>query len=320
MRILMFGAGVIGTLYGYILAQAGNEVTHYVRRGKKASLENGVRIHLLDGRSKKPKRKTILYDLKAVEAIHPSDQYDLVIVSVRHYQLSSALATLKDTIGDTDVLIFNGNWEGFQNLDRYLPRSRFYLGFPVAGGGVTPLGLEAALLADIRLGELDGPPTPRLQRIIDLFTHAGLQVDLQSNMLHWLWVQFAINCGITAAAFDAGGPAQLLTSIPHLHAGILAGREALAVCEARGVDVKAFEDAKVFYQPPWLGAISVWLRMKTDRPARKIMETHIAIDELQRMYHDLRATGERLEIPMPVFASLRKVVDNPRIRNPLLKG
>jgi hypothetical protein len=78
--------------------------------------------------------------------------------------------------------------------------------------------------------------------------------------------------------------------------------------------------AKEFYQPAWLGAIAIWLRMKTNRPARKIMETHTAIDELQRMYHDLKATGEKLEIPMPEYTSLRKYVDNPRIRNPLLKG
>ena len=29
MKILMFGAGVIGTIYGYVLAQAGNNVTHF---------------------------------------------------------------------------------------------------------------------------------------------------------------------------------------------------------------------------------------------------------------------------------------------------
>ncbi len=39
MKILMFGAGVINTLYGYVLAQAGNDVTHYVRPGKKRMLE-----------------------------------------------------------------------------------------------------------------------------------------------------------------------------------------------------------------------------------------------------------------------------------------
>jgi ketopantoate reductase len=44
MRILMFGAGVIGTVYGYVLAQSGVDVTHYVRPGKQQSLENGICI------------------------------------------------------------------------------------------------------------------------------------------------------------------------------------------------------------------------------------------------------------------------------------
>jgi 2-dehydropantoate 2-reductase len=42
MRVLMFGTGVIGTVYGYVLAQSGVDVTHYVRPGKKQSLENGI--------------------------------------------------------------------------------------------------------------------------------------------------------------------------------------------------------------------------------------------------------------------------------------
>ena len=60
-------------------------------------------------------------------------------------------------------------------------------------------------------------------------------------------------------------------SIRALRKGILAGREALAVCRARGVDVDAFEDAKSFMAPAWLGAVAVWVMMKTNGPARKIL-------------------------------------------------
>jgi 2-dehydropantoate 2-reductase len=313
MKILMFGAGVIGTVYGYALAQAGNDVTHYVRPGKKAALEHGVHMRLLDGREKKPIDREVTYNLKVVETLSPADDYELFIVSVRHYQLESVLPLLKANLGRADLLLFNGNWAGLETVDQVFPRSKYLWGFPVAGGGYLGQKLDAALLDEIRLGEIGGSRTPRLQRISDMFEQARLKVDVQSNMLHWLWVHFAINCGIIGAAFKAGGAPELLNSISNLRKGILAGREALAVCQARGVDVRAYDDAKAFYQPAWLGAAVVWLMMKTNGLARKIMERHTAVDELQRMYHDLLQTGEQLMVPMPHYKSLQPYVDHPKM-------
>ena len=99
--------------------------------------------------------------------------------------------------------------------------------------------------------------------------------------------------------------------IAHLRKGILAGCDALAVCRARGVDVDSFEDAKSFYLPAWLGAKAVWFMMKTNLPARKIMETHTAVDETQVIYRDVLRTGEALGVSMPHFKSLKRYVDNP---------
>jgi 2-dehydropantoate 2-reductase len=315
MKILMFGTGVIGTIYGYVLAQAGNDVTHYVRAGKKQSLESGIPIQLLDARSKPPKQESILYRAKITESLSPSDHYELVIVSVRHYQLDSVLPLLKENIGDADLLLFNGKWDGLENIDKYFSRSRYLWGYPVAGGGYKAQGLDGALLENVILGELDGQMTPRLARIKQMFEEAGLKVEVQANILHWLWVHFAFNCGLIAAAFKAGGPDELLNSIARLHDGILAGRETLAICERRGVDVKAFEDAKAFYQPAWLGASAFWFIMKTNRSARKIVETHTAVQELQRMYRDVLRSGEEMNVPMPHYLSLKKYVEDPRIHS-----
>lgn len=41
MKILVFGTGVIGSIYGHVLTQAGNDVTHYVRPGKARALQGG---------------------------------------------------------------------------------------------------------------------------------------------------------------------------------------------------------------------------------------------------------------------------------------
>ena len=55
--------------------------------------------------------------------------------------------------------------------------------------------------------------------------------------------------------------------------------------------------------------------MKTNLPARKIMETHTAVDELQVIYRDVLKTGEELGVPMPHYLSLKSFVDNPSTLN-----
>lgn len=54
-----------------------------------------------------------------------------------------------------------------------------------------------------------------------------------------------------------------------------------------GTRVRAFEDAKAFNKPFCLGALAIRLLMKTNELARKILETHTAVDELQRIYRDV---------------------------------
>jgi 2-dehydropantoate 2-reductase len=228
----------------------------------------------------------------------------------------SVLPLLQEIAGQADVLFFNGLWDGLEIVDAALPRLKYLWGFPVAGGGYSDGKLDAALLDEVRLGEIDGQVSPRLERIAAMFREAGLKVDLQPNIQHWLWVHFAINCGIIAAAFRAGGAGQLLNSIPNLRLGILAGREALAVCARRGVDTRSFPDAKSFYTPALLGAAAVWLMMKTNGPARKIMERHTAVDELQHMVHDLLLTAAAMKIDMPYFRSMMDAIDHPNLNGP----
>ena len=50
MRVCVIGTGVIGTIYGHLITQAGHPVVHYVRAIDPAVARDGIRIRLLDGR------------------------------------------------------------------------------------------------------------------------------------------------------------------------------------------------------------------------------------------------------------------------------
>ena len=50
MNILLFGRGVITTLYGWAFEKAGHNVTFYVRPGRSAEYGSHVHLDILDGR------------------------------------------------------------------------------------------------------------------------------------------------------------------------------------------------------------------------------------------------------------------------------
>lgn len=57
MRILMFGRGVIATIYGQALQAAGHSVEFYLRQGRAAVYRDDVRMDLTDARRTPPGRR-----------------------------------------------------------------------------------------------------------------------------------------------------------------------------------------------------------------------------------------------------------------------
>ena len=89
MRILIYGAGVIGSLYAALFAEAGYDTNIYAR-GKR--LEFLKKNGLLYKKNQNIRRAeaTILGELS------DNDAYDFILLTVRENQLYEALAELKN--------------------------------------------------------------------------------------------------------------------------------------------------------------------------------------------------------------------------------
>jgi len=248
MKVLVIGTGVIGSIYGYVLARVGHHVSHYVRPGQSARQAKAIELHLLDGRTAEPMEVEALYPARLVEAFSPNDAYELILVSLKHYDVASILPQLAAGAGRADILFFNNWWDDLGAVDAVLA-GRYLWGFPVAGGGWIDGRLDGALLDSVHLGEIDGALTPRLARIKALFESAALKVELEPDILAWLWVHFATEAGLISSAIAAGSVDTMLDDLPRLEAAILAGREGLEICRARGVDATQVPDAQPFYAP-----------------------------------------------------------------------
>ena len=127
MRILIFGAGVIGSLYGALFAEAGYDVYVYARGRRLESLTQ-------DGLLYKGKGKIRKAPIKLLSKIEPGDRYDLVFLAVRENQLHTALEELRQNCSPTIVTMVNSletydQWEAICGAGRIIPA------FPGAGGG-----------------------------------------------------------------------------------------------------------------------------------------------------------------------------------------
>lgn len=309
MRILVLGTGVIGTTYGYVLAEAGHDVRHYVRLCGDSDRRPGtIPLHLLDGRTTEAPEIDTIYEARIVDRFAPTDGYDLVMASVKHYDLPACLPRLALGAGGADILLFNNWWDTFAAVEHQLA-GRYLWGFPVAGGSWRDGTLDAAILDHVELAEPDDRQTPRLARVAACFESAGLTVERPPRMLDWLWIHFATEAGLIASAIEAGSIDALLDDTARLTDAVLAVRDGLEVCRARGIDVDAVPDAQAFYAPAEMVAAGIQHFYAMSPPARRILDRHTGVQELKRIYGDVVATGLDLGVTMPRLLALGPSVE-----------
>src|SRR5690554_3903541 len=105
MKVLMFGRGVISTQYAWALEKAGHIVEFYVREGSKAKYGESVSLNIYDAR--KSLRGVLInenWSIKIKEDLSTEHDYDLIILSVQHYQFESAVSFLANKIGTQHYL------------------------------------------------------------------------------------------------------------------------------------------------------------------------------------------------------------------------
>jgi len=72
MKILIYGAGIVGITYGWQLSKAGHDITIMVRQGKKQFFEKkGIPIHCSDFRSGQKQVEQVVFHPKNISLVFP---------------------------------------------------------------------------------------------------------------------------------------------------------------------------------------------------------------------------------------------------------
>lgn len=198
MKVLVYGAGVIGSLYATLLSEAGIDVAVYARGTRlKSLMEHGLRYKGTSGIN--TAKITILSKLSE------DDSYDFILLAVRERQLYAALEELKDNISPTIVTLVNSLdsyhlWEDICGKGRILPA------FPGAGGGFDGDILDAALTPRIiqptTIGKTDG----REKDLAAMFTKAGIPCQIVVDMHAWQVCHLAMVVPIADAYYESKDP------------------------------------------------------------------------------------------------------------------
>lgn len=308
MKTLIVGTGIIGVIYGWALSQAGIDVTHFVRKGRKEQFKGEVSLDLLDERKGHTRYNITKYEIKCVEEITPTDGYELIIIPTSMHQAEDALKTLVPVSGEAIFLILAGNWDGTDFIDRLLPHERYLMGYADAGGTIRKDGVYWTNLgAEIHLGEVDGKPSEKLEKVMALFTKADMKPDVQENIVHWIWQHVAGSVGYATGFAKHREMEPYLEDKALLRQCTLATLELFKLCQLRGVDLKKYPEASFVNFPVWLVTILVRWNIKRQESAQRYTahaSSENSMQETRAYFSKMMKTADELGFKMPNLKAL----------------
>jgi ketopantoate reductase len=302
MKTLIVGTGVVGVIYGWAMYQAGIDVTHFVRSGKKDQFPKGVSLDLLDERKGYPPKSVQHYHIRCIDSLSAADDYELIIIPTNGQQVEAALRELTPVSGDATFLTFSGNWDGLAVYDAILPRERYLLGYPDGGGTIRDGVYWTNLGAEVHLGLLEGQSAKRLEQVKALFIQAEMKPDLQENMLHWLWVHNAGVIGFAAGLAKYRQFQPYLADKALVYQSIRATKELYALCARRGVDLGKYPEIGFIKLPIWLTAFLLKRNFRRNESMQRYT-AHATSDgslrETKYFYEQMICTADELGLAMP---------------------
>jgi 2-dehydropantoate 2-reductase len=128
MRILIYGAGVIGSIFAGKLAASGHDIT-MLARGRRAE---ELREHMLSLSVPGAGRTDTVW-VNVTERLAPDDLYDYIIVAMQRTQVDEILPILAENHSKNIVFVVN-TAGGYDRWAQAVGSDRPMLGFPSVGG------------------------------------------------------------------------------------------------------------------------------------------------------------------------------------------
>jgi 2-dehydropantoate 2-reductase len=234
VKIAVVGAGAMGSLFGALLAESGEDVLLYDiwEEHVKAINEKGLGIKLDD--------KTRSISINATSDKMQIGKTDLAIIFVKSTQTGDAAMTASELLGNSGFVLTLQN--GMGNADiigEVIDPGRIIAG--TTSHGATMLGpgnIRHAGTGPTVIGMWSGIQKPGLQKIADVFNKAGIITETVGDVRNVIWAKLLVNVGINAiTALTRIKNGQILDLSATKALSLAAVEEAMEVARAQGVKV-----------------------------------------------------------------------------------
>jgi 2-dehydropantoate 2-reductase len=298
MKIGIVGSGAMGSVYGALLADAGNQLwmfdqwqAHvdamrtYGLRCEGASGDRTVEVHATT---------------EAVDA----GPCELVIVATKVMDIEPAVTAARPMIGpDTLVLAIQNGLGNVDRLQHVLGPENLLFG--IAGGFGAELrgpghvhhnGMEA-----INLAELQGGLSPRLERIADVWRQAGFTVNACADLWPVVWSKLVANVAFSAVCAVTG-----------MRVGQVRDNEwawgIARACVEEAVAVAAAKNIKLAYDDPVRWVSDFAGKIPNARPSMYQDLLAGRRSEIDSIQGGVVVEGEKVGVPTPTCALMVRLV------------
>lgn len=307
MRILVYGAGAIGSIFAAKLALSGQDVTVLARGTRLAEIQNqGLR--LIDAHSGKQDSVRV----HTIDSLLPDDNYDFIFVVLQNSQVQAILPQLAANRSKSVVFVVN-TASGYSKWQCAIGKERVLVGFPSAGGerknGVVSYFVghgTVRLFQTTTFGEPDGTHSLRTTALVTMFRKSGIPSVFCNNMDAWQKTHVAMVTCIANALYGAQcDHKRLAASKADIRRMILGVKEGFDVLKKVGTRITPFK--LNFWMLPTGLLTFVFRRIMNTTLADLTMAKHCAVahEEMLALQTEFDLLIQRSGLSTPNIDQLR---------------
>ena len=313
-RILVYGVGVIGSVYALRLSKAGFHVSVVARGDRLAAIRaSGLVVrHALLGDEERAV-------VEVLEAAPEGWSYDLVLMALRSGQVESALRALARARVGGPVAVIGNNLGDLRAQASIVGGERFLPGFGMIGGyrdgdaivyldWRNPKKRDLSSLGKTTLGIVDERARPALDSASRILEEACLPVTENPDIAAWLAYHAALVFPLAGSMYAAAGDqARYCRTRDAIALGVRACRELFGALSARGLSMQPKSLKSLAHMPEWL-LVPLLAKRLSGESARVAMFGHANApggrDEISGQAAILDAMAREAGLPLPAWERL----------------
>jgi 2-dehydropantoate 2-reductase len=211
MRILVVGAGAIGGYFGGRLAQAGCDVTFLVRERRATELAAAGLV------IKSPLGDVTLKNPPAVRADKLAEQFDVVLLSCKAFDLDDAMKSFAPAVGpNTAILPLLNGMKHLDVLDRKFSRARVLGGLCAIAVTLNEKRevIHLQPLQSLTFGERDGKSSDRVRAIASVMEKGNFGAKTSDGIIQEMWEKWVFLASLAASTCLMRAPVGVILAAP----------------------------------------------------------------------------------------------------------